>query len=83
LATVASNSTGTGAITGAFPVLANHDEIVVECDQEQAEPAQSWLKAAMLDGMAPFACFICEFDTVLRLGVDPEFSALASCHGYG
>lgn len=38
---------------GAFPVLAVHDEIVVECDQEQADPVKTWLKAAMLDGMAP------------------------------
>jgi DNA polymerase-1 len=35
----------------AFPVLAVHDEIVVECDQEQAEAAAQWLKQAMIDGM--------------------------------
>jgi DNA polymerase-1 len=38
---------------GAFPVLAVHDEIVVECGADQAEAAAAWLKAAMIDGMAP------------------------------
>jgi DNA polymerase I-like protein with 3'-5' exonuclease and polymerase domains len=38
---------------GAFPVLAVHDEIVVEADAGQAEAAATWLKRAMLDGMAP------------------------------
>jgi DNA polymerase-1 len=40
-----------GDCPGAFPVLAVHDEIVVECDQEQADPAAAWLKQAMRDGM--------------------------------
>jgi DNA polymerase-1 len=38
---------------GVVPVLAVHDEIVVECDAVQAEAAADWLKRAMLDGMAP------------------------------
>jgi DNA polymerase-1 len=38
---------------GAFPVLAVHDEIVVEADAGQAGAAAAWLKQAMLDGMAP------------------------------
>jgi DNA polymerase-1 len=38
---------------GAFPVLAVHDEVVVECDADQADAAAAWLKQAMLDGMAP------------------------------
>jgi DNA polymerase-1 len=38
---------------GAFPVLAVHDEIVVECDAGGADAAGAWLKEAMLDGMAP------------------------------
>jgi DNA polymerase-1 len=38
---------------GAFPVLAVHDEIVVECDAVQAEAVAAWLKAAMVDAMAP------------------------------
>jgi DNA polymerase-1 len=40
---------------GAVPVLAVHDEIVVECDASQADTAAAWLKQAMLDGMAPLA----------------------------
>jgi DNA polymerase-1 len=38
---------------GAFPVLAVHDEIVVECDQADADKVGVWLRQAMLDGMAP------------------------------
>jgi DNA polymerase-1 len=38
---------------GAFPVLAVHDEIVVEADLAQADLAAAWVKAAMLDGMQP------------------------------
>jgi DNA polymerase-1 len=37
---------------GAFPVLAVHDEIVVECDHDQEEHAGRWLRQAMQDGMA-------------------------------
>jgi DNA polymerase-1 len=40
---------------GAMPVLAVHDEIVVECDAGRAEAAAAWLQRAMLDGMAPLA----------------------------
>jgi DNA polymerase-1 len=38
---------------GAFPVLAVHDEIVIEADAGQADAAAAWLKAAMVDAMAP------------------------------
>jgi DNA polymerase-1 len=38
---------------GAVPVLVVHDEIVVECDVDQADTVSAWLKQAMLDGMAP------------------------------
>ncbi len=38
---------------GTFPVLVVHDEIVVECDEAQAEVVSGWLKQAMIDGMAP------------------------------
>ena len=30
-----------------------HDELVIEADQDQAEPATGWLRAAMIDGMKP------------------------------
>jgi DNA polymerase I-like protein with 3'-5' exonuclease and polymerase domains len=40
-------------VPGAFPVLFGHDEIVVECDEGQADQVRDWLRRAMLDGMAP------------------------------
>jgi DNA polymerase I len=36
---------------GTVPILAVHDEIVVECNEDKAEEAQAWLKAAMIEGM--------------------------------
>jgi DNA polymerase-1 len=38
---------------GAFPVLAVHDEIVVECNTDQAEAVADWVKSAMVEAMAP------------------------------
>jgi DNA polymerase-1 len=40
-------------LPGAFPILAVHDEIVIECAAEQADAAEEWLRQAMLDGMRP------------------------------
>ena len=37
----------------AFPVLAVHDEIVLEADAGQADAAAAWLRQAMLDAMMP------------------------------
>jgi len=37
--------------TGAVPVLVCHDEIVVECDAEQAADAKAWLEGTMIEGM--------------------------------
>jgi DNA polymerase-1 len=39
------------ACPGAVPVIACHDEIVVECDAGQADAAVAWVKQAMVDGM--------------------------------
>jgi DNA polymerase-1 len=36
---------------GAVPVLVCHDEVVVECDAEQAADAKAWLEEAMIEGM--------------------------------
>jgi DNA polymerase I len=36
---------------GAVPILAVHDEIVVECDAEQAADVKAWLEGAMIEGM--------------------------------
>jgi DNA polymerase-1 len=38
---------------GARPVAFVHDEILVEADAAQAEAAAAWVKAAMVDAMAP------------------------------
>ena len=38
-------------IPGAVPILAVHDEIVVECDEKDVEKAEAWLEKAMIDGM--------------------------------
>jgi DNA polymerase-1 len=40
---------------GVLLVLAVHDEIVIECDADQADAAARWLKQALLDGMTPLA----------------------------
>jgi hypothetical protein len=36
---------------GAVPILAVHHEIVVECDEADAEEVEAWLERAMIDGM--------------------------------
>jgi DNA polymerase I-like protein with 3'-5' exonuclease and polymerase domains len=36
---------------GAVPILAVHDELVVECDANKAEQTKEWLVRAMKDGM--------------------------------
>jgi DNA polymerase I-like protein with 3'-5' exonuclease and polymerase domains len=36
---------------GAVPVLVCHDEVVVECDAEQAGEVKAWLEKAMIEGM--------------------------------
>ena len=36
---------------GALPVLVCHDEVVVECDAEQAAAAKAWLERVMIEGM--------------------------------
>jgi DNA polymerase I-like protein with 3'-5' exonuclease and polymerase domains len=38
---------------GARPVLTSHDEIVIECEADQAATVIRWLERAMRDGMAP------------------------------
>jgi DNA polymerase I-like protein with 3'-5' exonuclease and polymerase domains len=40
-----------GECPGAVPVLVCHDEVVVECDAEQAGVAKAWLEKAMIEGM--------------------------------
>lgn len=40
-------------VPSAVPVLAVHDEIVVECDAADGAAAKAWLVTAMVDGMQP------------------------------
>ena len=40
-------------VPGAFPVLAVHDEIVIECAESQVDEVTGWVRDAMRDGMAP------------------------------
>ncbi len=40
-----------GECSGAMPVACVHDEIAVECDEDEAEKAKVWLEKAMIDGM--------------------------------
>ena len=40
-----------GECPGAVPVLVCHDEVVVECDAEQAAGAKAWLEEAMIEGV--------------------------------
>jgi DNA polymerase-1 len=37
----------------AVPVLAVHDEIVVECPEADADAVKAWLRTAMVDATAP------------------------------
>ncbi len=36
---------------GAVPVLVCHDEVIVECEAEQAADARAWLEKVMIEGM--------------------------------
>ena len=38
-------------MSGAVPVLACHDEVVVEYGAERAKDAKAWLEGAMIEGM--------------------------------
>ena len=40
-----------GECPGVGSVLVGHDEVIVECDSEQAADAKSWLEKAMIEGM--------------------------------
>ena len=40
-----------GEFSEAVPVLVCHDEVVVECDAEQAADVKAWMEKAMIDGM--------------------------------
>jgi DNA polymerase-1 len=40
-----------GDCPDAVPISCVHDEIVVECDEDEAKKVEAWLEKAMIDGM--------------------------------
>jgi DNA polymerase-1 len=40
-----------GESPGAVPVLVCHDEVVVECEAEQAADVETWLETALVEGI--------------------------------
>jgi DNA polymerase-1 len=48
----------------AFPVLAVHDEFVIECSEKKVAEVTAWVRSAMMDGMQPFLDDVpCEIET--------------------
>src|SRR5215207_9082218 len=60
---------GRGECPGAVPVLVCHDEVVVECNAEQAADTEAWLKKAMSEGMEAI------LDSTDEVDVPVEFEA--------
>jgi DNA polymerase-1 len=52
---------------GAVPVLVCHDEVVVECDAEQAADAKAWLEKAMIEGMETVSNGTDEVDVLVEV----------------
>lgn len=55
----------------AFPVLAVHDEIVVECDEDKTEPTKEWLVNTMEWAMQ---CFLQKVPVVAEATVGKDWS---------
>jgi DNA polymerase-1 len=55
----------------AVPILACHDEILLEVDDDQAEAAAIWLRKAMEDGMQPF---LTPIPAVVELQIGPTWA---------
>jgi DNA polymerase-1 len=53
--------------SGAAPVLVCHDEIVIECDPEQAVDAKALLKRAMIEGMDTVMNYTDEVDVPVEV----------------
>jgi DNA polymerase-1 len=68
----------------AFPVLAVHDEIVIEVDADKADEAAVWLRQAMTDAMRPLLGDVpCVVDVSIgrTWGGDPPSSILKASNG--
>ena len=55
---------------GAVPIIALHDEIVVECDEEDVEAVALWLEKAMIDGMSEVLALGASGDNRVPVGVE-------------
>ncbi|MGI8553473.1 MAG: DNA polymerase [Dehalococcoidia bacterium] len=63
-------------VPGAAPALCIHDEIVIECDAEQAEPAAAWLTAAMVGAGAEL---MPDVPTVVDVAIARDWAGGALC----
>jgi DNA polymerase I len=67
-----------GERPGAVPILAVHDEVVVECPEEQAEEVKAWLVKAMVDGMEEVLNSGLDTDNLERVPVKVEVEVVDS-----
>lgn len=65
----------------AQPILAVHDEIVVECDKKDNEKAKAWLKQAMIDGMHEIVDSGLDTDHPDRVPIEVDVNILKSWGG--
>lgn len=63
----------------AAPILAVHDEIVVECNEDEAEQVGQWLEKAMIDGMD--VVLNCPETGDVHIPVEVEVESGRSWHG--
>jgi hypothetical protein len=49
------------------PVLVYHDEVIIECDAEQAADAKAWLENAMIEGIAAVINGMDEVDVAVEI----------------
>lgn len=57
---------------GSAPIIALHDEIVVECDEENVEAVATWLEQAMKDGMSEVLALGASSDHRIPVEVEVE-----------
>lgn len=56
-----------GECQGAVPILVCHDEVVVECDAQQAGEAKAWLEKVMVEGMDAVVNDTDEIDVLVEI----------------
>lgn len=50
-----------------MPILVCHDEVVVECDAQQAGEAKAWLEKVMVEGMDAVVNDTDEIDVLVEI----------------